>query len=857
MLKLLFDSLERNPSAYWLIVAVPTAVLLGRVSYSIWRRGESDARRSRDWIFGLAVGLFLLAWRWPFLFEAREYNPDESQLIAGAATLAHDPVFWRSVDGTTSGPLNFYALVPMSWLGLPLDYFTARLTGLMLVGIALLSTYRLFRSFAPPAPAQLAILPAVIFFATTGDEDFVHYSSEHVSLALMGLASLGLWRRSKDEREEKYATVLGALMAGLLPWAKLQTAPLSVVLIGWKLWTIITDPNRTRPAKKEGVLRLLLAAIAPSLFASVAILATGQAEHFVQTYVLQNMVYVAEGMSLTLTISNLAEFTSNTHTFPVFAGVSLMLLLVTGMVYAKRRQRPNAHYLAGAIYTLVAIACVLAPRRSFPHYLLLAILPLTFWCGAAIAQLWTGSKNRRTFGVAMLGLSCLFSLGLRFSQPVPDTIERLPESWRRPHTLAGTILRAYTQPGDYLGVWGWRTDVYVDAGLIQATRDPHSVWSIVNTPNRDYHRARYLSDLKRHQPAVFIDSVGPNAFVYHIRAEHGHETFPELATYIRENYTLLGDLGKERIYLHRNFAGNEPRELSGAKLQEYVRRSRRDPDADAPPPDEIEPADLSGWDIGGRGVRSLQPPTRMTWIMQGNERGFTIEYGFHPRAYTEGTTNGADFIIELHSEGHPPRQIFRDHIDPIRHPADRVELIARATLPALSNGTKFVVRTEAGEFNDAAWDWVYVGRVRFLRSPAYLADQFPEFHRVPDRVDAHRATLRKENGRHTLELNAPAKLTYVLEGKERKLDFSYGIESKTFSGPDGARFRVEFHPAQGTVRTIFDRTLKPKSVPAQRERQWARLEIPLSQLGDLLVLRIDEESPGAGQSAYVTDLVLE
>jgi hypothetical protein len=857
MIKLFFESLERQPSAYWLILAMPTAVLLGLIVHSIWVGRESDEGRSRDWIFALVVGLFLLAWRWPFLFEAREYNPDESQLIAGAATLAHDPVFWRSVDGTTSGPLNFYALVPISWLGLPLDYFTARLMGLMLVAIGLISTYRLFRTFAPPAPAQLAVLPAVIFFATTGDEDFVHYSSEHVSLALLGLAGLGLWRRSKDEREEKSASVLGALAAGLLPWAKLQTAPLSVVLIGWKLCTIITEPNRSARAKRESCFRLIIAAAAPSLFALLAIVVTGQTEHFVQTYVLQNLVYVSEGMSLALTISQLAEFTSNTHTFPVFLGVSLFLLLLTGVLYATQRRRPNATYLAGAIYTLAAVFCILAPRRPFPHYLLLAILPITFWCGAAITQLWNQVTWKRSLGMTVFGISCVFALGLRFSQGVPYTVERLAESWRRPHTLAGTILRAYTKSGDYLGVWGWRTDVYVDAGLIQATRDPHSVWSIVNTPNRAYHRARYLSDLQRHQPSVFIDSVGPNAFVYHVRAEHGHETFPELATYIRENYTLLGDLGKERIYLHKNYDGNEPRELAGSKLQEYVRQSRRDPDTDAPPPDTIEPADLSGWDINGRGVRSLQPPTRMTWILQGNERGFSIEYGFHPRAYTEGKTNGAEFIVELHVEGHPPREVYRDLIDPVRFPADRAELIARATLPALTPGTKLVIRTEAGEFNDAAWDWVYVGRVRFLRSPAYLADQFPEFHRVPDRVDAERATLRKENGRHTLELNAPATLTYVLDGQERKLDFSYGVESKTFSGPDGARFRVELRSDQAATRIIFDRTLKPKTVPAERERQWAKLELPPSKSGDLLVLRIDEESPGAGKTAYVTDLVLK
>src|SRR5690606_3932370 len=143
-------------------------------------------------------------------------------------------------------------------------------------------------------------------------------------------------------------------------------------------------------------------------------------------------------------------------------------------------------------------------------------------------------------------------------------------------------------------------------------------------------------------------------FVYHTRSEHGHESFPELAAYISQNYTLLVDLGMERIYLRRDYAGHQPREVSGSNMQEYVRQSRREPEVDAPPPDTIEPADMRGWHIDGLGVRTLHPPGRMTWVLKGDEREISIEYGFHPRAYTEGNTNRAEIVFELHTDGHPP-----------------------------------------------------------------------------------------------------------------------------------------------------------------------------------------------------------
>ena len=77
--------------------------------------------KHRAVVSALLVFAVLLAWRWPFLLSADEYNPDESQLIAGALTLPLDPVPWRGVDGFTSGPLNFYPLLIPHLVGLPLD----------------------------------------------------------------------------------------------------------------------------------------------------------------------------------------------------------------------------------------------------------------------------------------------------------------------------------------------------------------------------------------------------------------------------------------------------------------------------------------------------------------------------------------------------------------------------------------------------------------------------------------------------------------------------------------------------------------------------------------------------------------
>src|SRR5689334_20995257 len=101
MLTSLFNWLDGHPQAYWAGALAATAALPGWMALEWRRAARGKAGRFAGAGFAGMLLLFLVAWRWPFLLCAHEYNPDESQFVAGALTLAHDPVFWRSVDGTT------------------------------------------------------------------------------------------------------------------------------------------------------------------------------------------------------------------------------------------------------------------------------------------------------------------------------------------------------------------------------------------------------------------------------------------------------------------------------------------------------------------------------------------------------------------------------------------------------------------------------------------------------------------------------------------------------------------------------------------------------------------------------------
>jgi hypothetical protein len=103
---------------------------------------------------------------------------------------------------------------------------------------------------------------------------------------------------------------------------------------------------------------------------------------------------------------------------------------------------------------------------------------------------------------------------------------------------------------------------YVESGLRQATRDANTSGSIFFSPFHDYAREIYLGDLRKSAPPVFVDAVGPGNFYLNDRRLAHDAIFPELAAYIRENYTRVAEIGGSRIYVR-----NDRRPVTAAPKQ--------------------------------------------------------------------------------------------------------------------------------------------------------------------------------------------------------------------------------------------------------------------------------------------------
>jgi hypothetical protein len=749
------------------------------------------------------------------------------------------------VDGTTTGPLNVYALLPLNLLGLPLDYFSARLTGLLLAWAALLCTWRFFCTHHAPT-ARLAVLPGAVFFACVTDVDFIHYSSELVPLAVLAWATSLVVRRP----------LAAAFVAGWLPWTKLQAAPLAVALVGWQLAMVWRDTPAPGAARWRRAGALAGLAAAPSLLILAATAAFGQLVHLYRRYILQNIDYVNEGNAVNVLVGDLWRRTHHSGHFPVWCGASLLLLLGFGAAYLAVRLRPGRLYWLGAILTGTAVVCILVPERPSLHYFLFLVIPVLFWKGVALGELGRNTAVPRALVAGTL-VCALAPLGWRLVQPVPDMVGQLSENWRQPRSPLGTVLRHWHRPGVRLTVWGWLSSAHAESGLPQGTRDTLSVWAVQATPQRDYYAATYLADMIRNRPELFVDAVGPGSPFLNNRATEAHEILPALADFIRQNYRLVVDLRLARVYARNDFLAAHP--LDPLTLQQLVARGR--PAYENPaPPDGVSPDSAPKSQVDGEEVQMLEPPAEMLWRLQGSERKVRIDFGVHPKAWTEGRTDGAGIVAELRMPGQPPLEVYHRLIDPRQLPADRGLLSAEIEFPPFPSDTALVVRTTAGPAQDTAWDWVYVKHVWFSHSPFYTPRQFPGFRRVPDRIDAAYPYLVEDASGRLLILPPPAALSFTLAGTERRLNFAFGLLAGAYTGSgrsDGAIYQVELQRAGEAPRVIFDRHLMPLAREEDRGRQSADVVLPADvSAGDRLVLRITGGENNSWDWTYVAALDL-
>ncbi len=247
-------------------------------------------------LFGLA--------RWPAMRYDSELNVDESLWMSAAMRYEQDLVPWRSANTNTSGPLELAALL-----------FAEQ---------GVWSTELFDDACGVLSPARVVSDPAV-----AGALEFIYsenrgtWSVDHRAFSDLGAGEgfrallfrgdpdvslftgavvlyQGLARQGRPNRGGGHS--LAALLAGACPWAKLQSAPMSLCFFAGLCWMTVWPPG-SRSARWPGLSRLLMLAagfMATTVAFLAIVIAAGVWQDFWISYIERNLSYADGGGFLAL-----------------------------------------------------------------------------------------------------------------------------------------------------------------------------------------------------------------------------------------------------------------------------------------------------------------------------------------------------------------------------------------------------------------------------------------------------------------------------------------------------------------------------------------------------------------------------
>ncbi|AQG81600.1 hypothetical protein [Spirosoma montaniterrae] len=546
-----FDS---NPFIYWLIV-YGLCWLLGWVTVQL--------RLSRPAFAVAALGLLFLL-RLPSIVYNNEVNPDESQMIAQALTLRQDPVYFRSVDGTTGGPLDSYFLILPTFVGLPFDFISAHLTAYALVALSLWLFFLTAQRWFGETPARLALLPLVFMLGLTQNGDFLHYNSELVAIVLLGWSTLLYAVLLTETRPPIWRLALIGFLLGMIPYGKLQGVPIAAVIGLFAGLVVLAGSGLTSIEKTVRLAALAVGGLAFSALFIGFMWLNGMYDDFVTFYIIGNFQYASDSNQL-LSLLRLPAFFQKGEAFGWFVTLVLAVVMVAVVMARRRAVRVvSPGWQKIGFVVLLVLATIFSITRTgseYVHYLFFLIGPLLLLLARAWDVLLQSTpQNRRHWWP--LGLLAIFLLvfgvqmGLRIAQkqPMNTYVSEWQGGWAIQQSPVSKEIAKYARPGEKLAVWGWRCDYYVQTQMPQGVAENHTIRSAFAHPLQATYQQRYVRNMMRSKPAVFVDAVGKNNLWMTDRATQGHELVKPLQELIKSQYQYVGMVHDTRIFVRNDRA---------------------------------------------------------------------------------------------------------------------------------------------------------------------------------------------------------------------------------------------------------------------------------------------------------------
>ncbi|MFY8217159.1 MAG: hypothetical protein ACOVMP_11240 [Chthoniobacterales bacterium] len=506
--------------------------------------------------FLVALFLLMLAARWPGFFYPKAFEVDEAQIVAAAMALAEDPVFFRSVDGASTGPLVVYPLLLPLLFGQELTLFSSRLIGVCITFGGVVAIFLGLRGIFGQPTARLAATAGALFFAFSSFWNYVHYNSELLvaGLCVAGTACLFQVIARSDyalPRARKVAC-LGGFFLSLVPFAKLQSVP-QALLIG-TLVTVALVWRSKAGGFREVVSSLAMLAAATLIFPAAFLLmiwVSGAWDYFWVSYILNNFGYRASAsMPTSLVIEHLILGGDDLWNWLPLLLTFCVIACIPAMLCCKRSRSGYFLIAAGLAIFALAVASVLIPGRPYFHYLLLLPFPVAMLAGVILGCILKNSetwmKALAVIGFVLLALAPGVSAEIRN----PDSWAGRGMAWTQAplDPVSQRLIELRQSPDDRLLVWGWMPYYHVYTGMVQSHRLSICTQLFDFNERLRFYRKAFLDDLNKIKPEWVVDAVAPGSFHYTERETHGIQTFPRFEEILYRDYKQVDEVDGVRIY---------------------------------------------------------------------------------------------------------------------------------------------------------------------------------------------------------------------------------------------------------------------------------------------------------------------
>ncbi len=554
--------LEGAQWRYFAVADTTLAIVLGLVvAGALWTRvGAWLESGNGSFAFAGLVLAALAAARWPTFFVLHRMNPDEAQMAAQAITALKFPIPWSAFDSGSSGPLNTYVLLLPMLVGVHPTFMTARMIAVLLEFGSFAAMYAAIRSVAQPWVARAAVVPPLIFWCVSTQEDYVHYSSEHlpIFLATLAVALVALGRTRYYPRVLAYTA---GVLVGALPFAKLQSAPIGLAVFALAAVAYLSCTALTVRERFARIVSLVQGTCTIPFVLCVVLIWGDSFSDFRHSYIETSLAYVIPQARLWWFLTATSEFGPY---FSLLAPIALAGLIALALAFRRIAAPLRGGFAASLLVLFGAIYAIESPGRTSPHYLLFAIVPLAASSALALSVIAQSLRGLRFARFAPAVMVCAFVIaGALVERAFARTTEPwigLDFSvymWPGAYDPIAEDLGKITRPGERLAIWGWTPEYWVYSSTLLGTRDSVSIFNYTTNlnPNREYFRNRYVADFKRNRPEAFLDSGEESMLVEN--GDATYRTLPALAAIVDREYLPAGSWKRFHLYVRRDLANRE------------------------------------------------------------------------------------------------------------------------------------------------------------------------------------------------------------------------------------------------------------------------------------------------------------